>query len=165
MSSPSASGYRGGTGQVTRVSGADGEEFLLVYNDTGATLANGTVKIIDWTDDADSKGYFPTPGAPATSSDAIQLVAVVNDAEGTTSGIADQEWGWVQTKGYCPAITAAAGDVTDEHYLEVLNGGTAATDDGASLTTKSFGIAKGAAVAAATFAGVLFGNRVVVAGS
>jgi hypothetical protein len=165
MSSASVAGYRAGTGQIFQYEGADGERFILVYNDTGATLVNGTVKLLDWTDDADSKGYYPTPGAPVEEAGAFQLIGVVNDTEGDTSGIADQEFGWLQVKGYCPAIIAAAGDVIDEHYLEVIAAGTAATDDGATLTSKSFGIAKGAAVAGASFAGVLFDQRVVVAGS
>lgn len=161
----SVSDYVGSTGGVDWIEGSGGELFVKVYNDTGAAITNGGVYILDWTDDADSKGYYPTPGTAATQSAAIIEVVVINNLPLGKTTIADQAWGYAQYKGYCPAITAGSGGQTDEQYLEVLNGTIYSTNDGASKTTKSFGIAKSAAVGAVSFTGYLFGYRVVVAGS
>ena len=159
----SVSDYRGSTGAVNWIEGSGGELFIEMYNDTGAALTNGGVYIIDWTDDADSKGYYPTPGTAATEATAIIEVVVVNNLPLGKTTIADQAWGYFQYKGYCPAILIATGDMTDEQYMEVLDATTTATDDGATKTIGSFGIAKSAAVAAALGTGYLFGDRVAVA--
>lgn len=164
MPSGDIGGYQGAAGNFDVLEG-NGQKFIKVYNDTGAALTNGTVKVLEWLDDVDSLSVsaYPTLGTAATNASALVTVVVVNNTPMGKASIADATWGYVQVEGYCETIIAATGGVTDEQYLEVLNGGTAATDDGATLTTKSFGIAKATALAAATFAGVLFGHRVVVA--
>ena len=143
-----------------------GNEYYKVYNDTAGKLTDGTLKVLEWFDDADSLGVYPTLGAPATDTALDQRVVVIqNILNNAVTGIADATWGFVQIMGYCPTITAATGGVTNEQYLEVLNAGTKATDDGATLTGRSFGLAKATALVDVNFAGVLFGRYVAVAAS
>jgi len=111
----------------------------------------------------------PTVSTPATTSVA-KVVGVVNNAKADKTTIADAEWGWVQTKGYCPAITktTATNPVAIDDYLKAMNGVKTAATDGTSGATawsaKTFAIAKSAVASgvAGTVTGFLFGREVTI---
>lgn len=132
--------YSGGKG-LTSIQGANGEIFLLIYNDTGGTLTNGDIKMLDFTDDADSVGTYPTPAVPATNTELVNYVVVVNNSPLGKTTILDTEYGYVQFKGYCSKVKSTG---ADEDYLEILNAGTSAQSSG-GLAGESFGIQKSAA--------------------
>jgi len=157
-------GYEGGTGQIETFRGGDGELFVKLYNDTGAAITNGYIYKIDWTDDADSKGHYPTPGTPATDTSGLTEIVVANNSPWGAATIADQAWGWFQKEGYCPTVIGNATAVTDEYTVKAADGLTTTAEDGAATTTSSFGICKGgiAAPAGSSGAVVLFGFPVVV---
>jgi hypothetical protein len=163
MSQSVISGYEGQAGAFDVIEG-NGMEFIKVYNDLGSAISNGAVYAVEYLDDADSKSpsAFPTLVLASTQSAALLKIGVVNNTPLGKATIADQAWGYVQTKGYCETVLADGVGVTDEHYIEVLNGVAVATDDGTSRTIKSFGLAKASAAAGATFAAVLFGDLVDV---
>jgi hypothetical protein len=158
----SQSGYEGGAGVIAWLPGGDGELFIKVFNDSDAAYTNGGVYGLSFKNDSDSNGFYPILESPTTDTDALHWIVVVNNSPLGKATIADDAWGYVQLKGYCPAITVNT-TVTLDHYMELITATAYATDDGTTKTTGSFGIAKSTSATSVT--GILFGERVVVEAS
>ena len=147
MSTGSVEGYRGALGAYPVIrNGFD--KFILVYNDTGAAVTNGDLYHISYEKDADSlsPSARPTLTACATTS-VYQHIGVVNNSPLGASTIADQAWGYVQVRGYCPDVKCTTATQAIDTYIQGTNGTQAATNDGSSRTTDSFAIMLAAAVA------------------
>lgn len=164
MSSGNISGYQGATGVAAVIQGASGEEFILVYNGTASTVyTNGDAYNVSFANDA--TGVYPILATPATDSVGTTVVGIVNNTPLGSTTIAAGAWGYVQVAGYCEAITGDGSAITIGHGLKCGNSAIVATDEGtATLTAKSFAIAKttGAASAGVQVAGWLLGWRVTV---
>jgi hypothetical protein len=147
------------------------EQYFLVYNDTGGTLTNGDVVVVEFAKDVDTTAgtNLPTVKTPATSSIPV-VVGVVNNAKAASATIADTAWGWVQIRGFCPAITktTATNPVAIDDYLKAMNTVKTAATDGTSGATvfsaKSFAVAKSAVGSgiAGTVSGILLGREVTI---
>jgi len=151
--------YRGAVGAVEKV--GDGfDQFIRVYNDTGGTATNGDVYFLSFEKDADSlsPSARPTLESLATSS-VYRDIVVVNDTRGS---IADQDWGLVQIRGYCPAVKVDPSGLAAESFLQGIDSSVTAGDDGAAITTDSFAIAVGAVFSTSFIPAVLFGERVLI---
>ena len=142
--------YRG-----TDINGLD-PIVIKVYNDLAGTVTRGDVYCLSYERDADSAAipWRPTLVVFADS-DTIkrQIVVALED-------IADQKWGLVMYRGYCPKIAAASGVDAIDHYLEgiTLAPGVASVNVHSTTThvVESFGIAT-TAYAAGFCEGYLFG--------
>jgi hypothetical protein len=154
----SQSGYEGGVGVYDWLSGGDGELYLKVFNDIGSALTNGDVYFLSWAKDTTVGTYRPTLDACATSATVFRQVVVVNNAPLRAATIADDAWGYVQVRGYCPVIAVTASVSAGELYLQAVTGTAIAATDGASVTNDSFGIAV-TAYATGFCTGILFGTK------
>ena len=126
--------YQGSLGTIGNYPEAF-DQYIRVYNDLGAAVAEGDVYFLDWKRDADSLAVAarPTLVACATSAVARQVVVV-------TEAIADKAWGTVQWRGHCKKVAAASTTAVDD-YLQGVNASAVSGDDGTSQTADSFGIA------------------------
>lgn len=170
----SVSGYEGGLGVYDLVEQGF-EQYIKIYNDTGATLSNGDVVCLEWFKDVDSLTVSarPTVKTPATTAIYRQF-GVVNNIipnnlpvagsvpTNSSTGIADTTFGYIQLRGYCPLIKGAG--VTAEDCFQAVNASTSAATDGASVTTDSIGVAITTSNDPSTgyFSGVLFGTRALI---
>jgi len=122
------------------------DEFLLVYNDTGSDVPEGSVVEISFANSS-TAGNYPQIVQPATESTVMHKVGVVNNAKlssatASYAGIKSATWGFVQTRGYCPKVLQASA-TTISHTLLTTNTSYNATDTGnATQTTATFGIVK-----------------------
>lgn len=159
-------GYKG---NEVEMKGDVFDRFYKIYNDTGGVLTNGDVVTINFGADNDSTGYYPLVATPATTSIPVVVGVVENSALGLGT-IADQAWGFVQTRGYCPAITktTTSNPVAINDLLKAMNSVKTAATDGTSgstaWATTSFAIAKSvvATGVAGTVTGILFGREVTI---
>jgi len=158
MAVGTVSNYEGATGAIDTITGAHGEVFIKVYNNTGAAVNNGDVYFLNWKRDS-SSGARPTLEAVATSTVARQVV-VVNNAPLARDSIANGKYGYVQLRGYCPKVKSA-NTVAIDDFLAGTNASQTAADDGTSQTGKSFGIAT-TAYAGGFVEAILFGEPVTV---
>jgi hypothetical protein len=159
MSANMTHGYAGTKG-AAEYDSPDGSHFVLIFNDIGSAITNGDVYRLDTADS--SGGNYPTLVLPATEATLISRICVVANGILNKTTIAEGEWGYVQTKGYCPVIKCDS-SVADEEYLEVLNATSTAIDSGA-FNDEAFAQAKSAA-ASGFCTGHLFGRESVVAAS
>ena len=153
--------YRNATGIMPEFSDSDGNTYVYVYNDTGAAISNGDVYMLGYAADADSlsPSAFNTLDACATTAIYRQMVVVNNLPLGKTT-IADQEYGYVQKKGYIPKVKVAA-TIAIGDYIQGANASQEAADDGTTITTDSFGVAV-TAVASNYCEAILFGERSLI---
>jgi hypothetical protein len=157
--------YLGGLGSVGIVrKGFD--IFYLVYNDTGGALTDGDVVAVEFLGDADTtNGYnIPTVSTPAASATSA-VIGVVNNQMKSATSIADAAWGYIQVRGYCPAITHTTADgIAIDDYLTAKDGVLTASLDGGPYSVSSFAIAKSAKTGgvAGTVTGILLGREVTV---
>ncbi len=170
----SVSGYEGGLGVYDLVEQGY-EQYIKIYNDTGAALNVGEVVLLDFFKDADSlsPSARPTVATPATSA-IYRQYGVVNNIvpnnlpvagsvpTNSSTAIADTTWGYIQLRGYCPKIKGTG--ITAEHLFQGTNASLSASDDGTSYTTDSIGLAFTADgdPAVGYFSGVLFGERTLI---
>lgn len=164
MSEGSVPNYQGALGSVEIVENGH-DLFVKVYNDTGAAVTNGDVFILSYEKDADSlsPSARPTLTAVPASSAIYQHIAVVNNARKGKTTIADQEWGWVQIRGYCPALnTDAAGSIAADRYVEAKKSTAVATDSGTARTVYTFAVLIGDVYSTTYFAAFLFGDRALI---
>ena len=148
--------------------GGNGEKWLLIFNDTGAAITNGTAYVIKYTNDTINTAYFPGVATPATLAGQISLVGIVDNSILGQSTIAAAAWGYVQVKGFCnSALTAVT---TADYLLRVINAGTTLVVESSptTVTTSTVGIYKG--VGTGNTSGTsgqvyLYGNPVVIAAS
>lgn len=154
-------GYEGALRAAVEYLEVDGDLFIKVYNDTGAAVNDGDVYMLSFLKDADSSDgrNVPTLDAAATTAIYRQFVVVQNFPR-KLSTIADADWGFVQVRGYCRKVKAAA-TVVAEDFLQGTNATAEAADDGTSYTTDSFGIAK-TAVSGGFVEAELFGTRSLI---
>ena len=158
--------YQGGTNVLGEVIRVGSEEYIKVYNDTGAAIADGDIYWLSFLKDADSLSPSARPTLDAVTSataaygNTPRLFCVVaNGRFGSGAAtIADQAWGFVQTKGYCPTVKTT-GTVTAEDYIQGTTASQAATTDGTTITVDSFGVAVTTAASNLCEA-VLFGHPV-----
>lgn len=117
------------------------DQFLLVYNDTGSAVAEGSVVEVSYANSG-TAGNYPQIVQPATESAVMHVVGVVNNGKLNVSGIAASTWGFVQIRGYCPKVLLTSA-TTAQHTLVTANSAFTATTSGAATqTTATFGIAK-----------------------
>src|SRR3972149_9719774 len=134
---------QGGVGVVDYVV-AGNDKFIKIFNDTGGALSDGDIVAIDFLKDTTTTNGTnqPTVSTPADTAVLIQL-GVVNTFLLNKTTIADDEWGYVQTAGYCPKITCTTADaVVKEDYLSLLT--STKTAFSAAFSSDSFAIAKSA---------------------
>lgn len=157
MSVASTNGYQA-TNAVGTV-GYDDEQFIKVYNNTGAALAEGSVYKVSFAVDG-TTGFFPLPAAIATDSVGTTIVGVVTHDVSGSAGIAIATWGWLQIKGYCEKVKVNA-STTAQNTISAVNAQAYAVDEtGTTLTAKTFAIAR---TTSSTFvAAHLLGFRVTV---
>jgi hypothetical protein len=139
-------------GNVPNYQGAeDGQEiirdgfnvYVKVYNDLTAAVTNGDVYFLSYEKDADSldPSVRPTLVACATTTTTgFQHIAVVNNKPLGKGTIADQEYGYVQIRGYCPDVKTTTATEAAENFIQGTNGTQAATTDSTAKTLDSFAI-------------------------
>lgn len=133
--------YQGANGAIEVLS--DGfDEYIKIYNDTGAALNNGDNYFLELNIDADDGVIRPVVKACATSAVRRHIV-VIDNSPLLKDTIADQAWGFVKSRGLCikvkanAAITGAAAHL----YMQGANGSQEAADDGAAYTADTYAIA------------------------
>lgn len=159
----SVAGYEGSVGVYDIIENGY-DQLIKVYNDLGATVNNGDVYFLDWKRDADSLSPAVRPTLVACATSAVQRqVVVVNNVQLGKESIADQAFGYVQLRGYCPKVKCAATIAVDD-FLQGANGSQAAADDGTTQTADSFGIAVTAVDDPATgyCSAVMFGTTALI---
>src|SRR3990167_753407 len=118
------------------------EEWILVYNNTGADIANGIIQRVQFLVDtgtlfSDATTALPVvvavPAAVATEDTESNLVGVIdndNQTDDTTSpisqyaGIKDTTSGWLKLKGVVQASCDGTTDIVIGDQLEVLTTAT-----------------------------------------
>jgi len=116
------------------------DSYISVYNDTGASVPEGSVVEVGFATSTD--GMYPQIVQPATNSGVFHVVGIVNNTKMGSSAIADNTWGLVQIRGYCPKVLLA-GATTINHTVLTTNTSYNATSSGAATqTTATIGIAK-----------------------
>jgi hypothetical protein len=136
MSVANIPNYRDQIGAVD-MPGDDPDQYLLIYNDSGAALAEGACYFVTFIPSG-TAGKWPTVTTPATSA-VRQVVGVVNNWLFGSATIADKSWGYVQTRGYCSKVLMTAG-LADQEFLQCADSSTTAVDDGTTMTSDSFAI-------------------------
>ena len=134
------SGYQGATGVL--IEAQDGaNRYVLVYNNLGSALVNGDCVVLTYKQSAG--GFYPTVTVPATASVAVKIGVVENSIMGK-SQIDDATWGWIQMKGYCPAITktTASNPVAVDDYLNATNAVRTVASVTSTYDAKTFAVAK-----------------------
>ena len=117
------------------------DQFIAVYNDTGADVAEGSVIEVSFANST-TAAIYPQIVKPATESAVMHVVGVVNNALLGSGPIKASTWGFVQIRGYCPSVLMA-GAATVSHTLVTTNSAYTATDTAAATqTTATFGIVK-----------------------
>jgi hypothetical protein len=142
----------------TKVVGANGEVFILVYNGTiGTALTNGRPVLVSY-----AGTTFPQPVViPAENAAIAHTIGIVNNTLLGQATIPVGAWGYVQTEGYCPKVAADATVDAAGKFLEVLPA-TVEAVDAEALGNESFGISK-SAVASGYCDAHLFGRPVKIA--
>lgn len=161
MATGNVPNYQGALGAADIIdSGFD--RYIKVYNDTGAAITNGALYHLSYEKDADSldPSARPTLTACATSS-VYQHIVVVNNLPLGLGTIADQAYGYVQVRGYCPKVNCTTASQAIDRYLQGTNGTQAATDDGTSRTTDSFAISTSTASSSVGTC-FMFGDRCII---
>jgi hypothetical protein len=130
------SGYRAAAGVVDRA-GETNEKFILVYNESGSSIPNGSVVFVSMIPST-TAGYYPQTATPATTA-VQQVIGVVNNIQLDKTAIAASAWGYVQVRGYCPKVLMTA-SIAAKVFLQAANGTYTSVSDGAALTADSFAI-------------------------
>lgn len=165
---PGVTGYQGQNaltylGAAIEVKGAGMEGWVAIYNNTGAALSNGAIKVLSYI--VTSGALFPVPVAPATETTESNLVIVIDGSPINESTLADAAWGFAKFLGVVNcSVDGDTVDVAEGDQLEILNTGTAFTSagvaEGAVLEAEACAIALEAnAGAAATKAVFLLGKQ------
>jgi hypothetical protein len=162
MSFGEVQNYQGALGAIDMI-GASHDIFIKVYNDIGSAITNGDVYFLSYLKDADSLTVSARPTLDALATTAVyrQVVVVNNSALGKAT-IADQDYGYVQVKGYCPDVNTDVTSVAIDRFLQGKNATATAADDGTTITTDSFAITVAAIANTSHIAAILFGQRTLI---
>ena len=110
------------------------QEWVRLFNDTGAAAVVGRPYIIIHDGDEEENPKAATPASTAAGANTYVVVAM--------EAVADQDWGWYCWRGYVDAmVDGDSTDVTKDDYLLVANAATAFTDNTTTRTAQSAAIA------------------------
>jgi len=139
------------------------DTFLLIYNETGAALSEGSLVEISFANST-TAGNYPQavkPGAKQTT--IMHLIGVVRNYKLGSAGIASAAWGLVQVRGYCPTVLQAAAVTAGDTFTTTASAYTGTDSSAATKTLASVGIAKTAnSVSPYTTDAWLFGELIAL---
>jgi len=131
---PGYTGYRAQVstsyGAAIEVQGAGTDVWLSVYNDAGAAVTNGDIKLLSFK--VSSGVLQPVLIAPATNTTVGNQVVVVDNSIVGLGTIADATWGFVKVSGYVLADVDGTADLVAGDQLQVINAGVALIDQGSA---------------------------------